>query len=161
VALFEVGAFTTSMQVICNDEVLYDRDQAFGGAQLTQLIVRQYGFSAEEAESKKRNGDLPEDYESGVLKPFVDSMAQEIGRALQFFFTSTPHNKVDYIMLAGGSAALPGLTESVTQQTTFACNLADPFDGMQIGANVREKKMRRESPSYLTSCGLAMRRFLQ
>ena len=161
VALFEVGAFTTSMQVICNDEVLYDRDQAFGGAQLTQLIVRQYGFSAQEAESKKRNGDLPEDYESGVLKPFVDSMAQEIGRALQFFFTSTPHNKVDYIMLAGGSAALPGLTESVTQQTTFACNLADPFDGMQIGANVREKKMRRESPSYLTSCGLAMRRFLQ
>ena len=53
VALFEVGAFTTSMQVIRNDEVLYDRDQAFGGAQLTQLIVRQYGFSAEEAESQE------------------------------------------------------------------------------------------------------------
>ena len=108
VALFEVGAFTTSMQVIRNDEVLYDRDQAFGGAQLTQLIVRQYGFSPEEAETKKRNGDLPEDYASGVLKPFVESMAQEIARALQFFFTSTPHNKVDYVMLAGGSAALPG-----------------------------------------------------
>jgi type IV pilus assembly protein PilM len=45
VALFEVGALTTSMQVIRDDEVLYDRDQAFGGAQLTQLIVRQYGFS--------------------------------------------------------------------------------------------------------------------
>ena len=44
VALFEVGALTTSMQVIRNDEVLYDRDQAFGGAQLSQLIVRQYGF---------------------------------------------------------------------------------------------------------------------
>ena len=161
VALFEVGAFTTSMQVICNDDVLYDRDQAFGGAQLTQLIVRQYGFTAEEAETKKRNGDLPEDYESGVLKPFVDSMAQEVARALQFFFTSTPHNKVDYILLAGGSAALPGLTDAVTQQTSFACTLADPFEGMQVGANVREKKMRREAPSYLTSCGLAMRRFLQ
>ncbi|MDO8276826.1 MAG: pilus assembly protein PilM, partial [Burkholderiaceae bacterium] len=161
VALFEVGAFTTSMQVIRNDEVLYDRDQAFGGAQLTQLIVRQYGFSPEEAESKKRNGDLPEDYESGVLRPFVESMAQEIGRALQFFFTSTPHNKVDYVLLAGGSAALPGLTEAVTQQTSFACSLADPFAGMQIGPSVREKKMRREAPSYLTSCGLAMRRFLQ
>jgi len=161
VALFEVGAFTTSMQVIRNDEVLYDRDQAFGGAQLTQLIVRQYGFSPEEAETKKRNGDLPDDYESGVLRPFVDSMAQEIGRALQFFFTSTPHNKVDYVMLAGGSAALPGLTEAVTQQTSFACSLVNPFDGMQIGEGIREKKMRREAPSYLTSCGLAMRRFLQ
>ena len=161
VALFEVGALTTSMQVIKNDEVLYERDQAFGGAQLTQLIVRQYGFSPEEAETKKRGGDLPEDYESGVLKPFVDSMAQEIGRALQFFFTSTPNNKVDYVMLTGGSSALPGLAESVTQQTSFACVQADPFDGMTIGSNVREKKMKRESASYLTACGLALRRFLR
>ena len=161
VALFEVGALTTSMQVIKNDEVLYERDQAFGGAQLTQLIVRQYGFSPEEAETKKRSGDLPDDYESGVLKPFVDSTAQEIGRALQFFFTSTPHNKVDYVMLAGGSSSLPGLTASVTQQTSFACIQAQPFEGMTIGKNVKESKMRREAASYLTSCGLAMRRFLQ
>jgi type IV pilus assembly protein PilM len=161
VALFEVGAFNTSMQVLRNEEVLYDRDQAFGGAQLTQLIVRQYGFSQEEAESKKRNGDLPEDYESGVLKPFVESMAQEIARALQFFFTSTPHNRVDHIMVAGGSASLPGLPEAITAQTSFACNLADPFQGMHIGEAVREKKVRREATSYLTSCGLAMRRFEQ
>ena len=161
VALFEVGALTTSMQVVRNDEVLYDRDQAFGGAQLTQLIVRQYGFSPEEAEAKKRSGDLPDDYPTGVLRPFVEGMAQEIARALQFFFTSTPHNKVDYVLLAGGSAGLQGLTEAVTAQTTFACSVINPFEGMEIGENVREKKMRREAASYLTSCGLAMRRFLQ
>ena len=160
VALFELGAVTTSMQVIRNDEVLYDRDQAFGGAQLTQLIVRQYGFSLEEAESKKRSGELPDDYESSVLRPFVDSMVQEIARALQFFFTSTPHNKVDYVMLAGGSAALPGLTEAVTRHTTFTCTLVDPFQGMELGDSVRLKKMTREAPSYLTSCGLALRRFM-
>ena len=161
VALFEIGAATTSMQVIKNDDVLYERDQAFGGAQLTQLIVRQYGFSPEEAEIKKRNGELPEDYNANVLKPFVDTLAQEISRALQFFFTSTPHNNVDYVMLAGGSSALPGLTAAVTLQTAFACLTADPFEGMAIGSNVKDKKMRREAASYLTSCGLAMRRFLQ
>lgn len=159
VALFEVGANTTSMQAIRNDDVLYDRDQAFGGAQLTQLIVRQYGFSLEEAEAKKRKGELPDDYEATVLKSFVSSLAQEIGRALQFFFTSTPHNKVDYIFLAGGAASLPGLTEAVTQQTSFACTVVNPFEGMVIGEGVREKKIRREAPSYLTGCGLAMRRF--
>lgn len=161
VALFEVGALATSMQVICNDEVLYERDQAFGGAQLTQLIVRQYGFSQEEAETKKRSGDLPEDYGNVVLQPFVESLAQEIGRALQFFFTSTPHNKVDHVLLAGGSAALPGLTEAVTQHASFASSLVNPFEGMEMGNDVRLKKMLREAPSYLTSCGLAMRRFLQ
>ncbi len=159
VALFEIGSLTTSMQVMRDDEVLYDRDQAFGGAQLTQQIVRQYGFSAEEAETKKRSGELPEDYEAVVLKPFIETMVQELGRALQFFFTSTPHNKVDCIMLAGGSAAVPGLSAAVTQHSSFACSLLNPFDGMEIGDGVRLKKMTREAPSYLTSCGLALRRF--
>jgi type IV pilus assembly protein PilM len=80
---------------------------------------------------------------------------------MQFFFTSTPYNRVDYAMLAGGSAALAGLTAAVTQQTSFPCSVVDPFAGMEIGGGVRENKLRREASSYLTSCGLAMRRFLQ
>lgn len=161
VALFEIGSVSTSLQVIRNDEILYERDQAFGGAQLTQLIIKQYGFSLDEAEIKKRSGELPDDYASGVLKPFVESLTQDIARALQFFFTSTPHNRVDYVMLAGGSSALNGLTEAVTKQTSFACQLVNPFDGMKIGSSVMENKMRREASCYLTACGLALRRFSQ
>ena len=161
VALFEIGSVSTSLQVIRNDEVLYERDQAFGGAQLTQLIIKQYGFSLSEAETKKRSGELPDDYASGVLTQFVESLTQEIARALQFFFTSTPHNRVDYVMLAGGSSSLNGLTAAVTRQTSFACQLVNPFDGMKIGVSVIENKMRREASSYLTACGLALRRFSQ
>jgi len=47
----------------------------------------------------------------------------------------------------------------VTKQTSFSCSLVNPFDGMEIGDGVRLKKMTREAPSYLTSCGLALRRF--
>jgi type IV pilus assembly protein PilM len=161
VALFEIGAETTSLKVLRDDELLYDRDQAFGGAQLTSLISRQYGFSFEEAEQKKLNGDLPEDYESTILEPFVDSMSQEIGRALQYFFTSTPHHKVHYVMLAGGTATLAGLKERVTELTGFASMVVNPFENMKLGSSVREARIRREAPSYLTACGLAMRRFLQ
>jgi type IV pilus assembly protein PilM len=161
VALFEIGADTTSLKVLRDDEMLYDRDQAFGGSQLTQLISRQYGFSFEEAEAKKLSGDLPEDYEGVILQPFVDSLSQEIGRALQYFFTSTPHHKVHYVMLAGGTATLPGLKERVTDLTGFASNVVNPFENMQLGSAVRESRVRREAPSYLTACGLAMRRFLQ
>ena len=158
-ALFEVGAATTSMQVMRNEEVLYERDQAFGGAQLTNLIVRQYGFSADEAEAKKRSGDLPEDYRTAVLEPFIESLAQELGRALQFFFTSTPYNKVDHILLAGGSAALPALPAAVTRHTSFACMVINPFDGMDVSGHVQTRKIATGAPSYLTSTGLALRRF--
>ncbi len=161
VALFEIGADTTSLKVLREEEMLYDRDQSFGGSQLTQLISRQYGFSYEEAEQKKISGDLPEDYESTLLTPFVDSLAHEIGRALQYFFTSTPHHKVHYVMLAGGTAAMPGLRERVKDVTGFASKVVNPFESMKLGSAVREAKLRREAPSYLTACGLAMRRFVQ
>ncbi|MDC8785478.1 pilus assembly protein PilM [Roseateles koreensis] len=161
VALFEIGADTTSLKVLRDEEMLYDRDQVFGGSQLTQLISRQYGFSFEEAEQKKLANDLPEDFEAAVLNPFVDSLSQEIGRALQYFFTSTPHHKVHYVMLAGGTATLPGLKERVTDLTGFACMVVNPFENMTLGSSVRESKLRREAPAYLTACGLAMRRFFQ
>ena len=161
VALFEIGALTSSMQVLRNDDLVYERDQVFGGAQLTQMLVRQYGFTQEEAEAKKRAGELPDDYGATVLKPYIESLAQEVERALKFFFTSTPHNRVDYILLAGGTASLPGLKEAITEHTAFPCQVVNPFDGMEVARAVREKKMLREAPSYLTACGLAMRRFLR
>lgn len=159
VVLFQIGAMAASMQVVRNDQVVYERDQAFGGAQLTHLIVRQYGFSHDEAESKKRSGDLPDDFQKAVLQPFVENMAADVERALQFFFTSTPYNRADHVFLAGGSAALEGLAEAVTVKTGIAAQVLDPFKGMQMGSAVRQKKLRREAPSYLRACGLAMRRF--
>ena len=161
IALFEIGAMTSTMQVLRNDDLIYERDQVFGGAQLTQMLVRQYGFTQDEAETKKRAGELPDDYGTVVLQPYVESLSQEVERALKFFFTSTPHNRVDYILLAGGTAGIPGLTEAITRHTSFPCQVVNPFDGMEVGRAVREKKMLREAPSYLTACGLAMRRFLR
>jgi len=161
VALFEIGADSASLKVLKDDSLLYDRDQAFGGSQLTQLISRQYGLSFEEAEHKKRSGELPDDYRSTILEPFVDSLAHEIGRALQYFFTSTPHHRVHYVMMSGGTASLPGLTDRVTEITGFASMVVNPFEDMAMGAAVRENRVRRDAPAYLTACGLAMRRFVQ
>ena len=159
VGLFEIGAYTTSMQVIRNEDVLYERDQAFGGAQLTQLIVRQYGFTPEEAESKKRNGDLPDDFSDAVLRPFVEGMAQEISRALQFFFTSTQYNQVDNIVLAGGCAVIPGVDEVVATRTQVSTLIANPFANMVLSERVRAKSLLADASSLMVACGLALRRF--
>jgi type IV pilus assembly protein PilM len=161
VALFEIGSDATSLKVLKDEELLYDRDQAFGGSQLTQLISRQYGLSFEEAEQKKRSGELPEDCTQTIIEPFIESLANEIGRALQYFFASTPHHKVHYVMLSGGTATLQGLTDRVTEATGFASMVVNPFEDMAFGASTREARVRREAPAYLTACGLAMRRFVQ
>ena len=128
--------------------MLYDRDQAFGGSQLTQLIARQYGFSFEEAESKEAaTATCPTTTTSAILGPFVDSLSQEIGRALQYFFTSTPHHKVHYVMLAGGTATLPGLKDRVTElRPGFASQVVNPFESMKLGLGGARKQAAPRSP---------------
>jgi type IV pilus assembly protein PilM len=162
IVLFEIGAMTSVMHVLRAEELIYERDYLFGGARLTHMLVRQYGFTLQEAESKKRAGELPSDYATAVLAPYVDKLAHELERALKFFFTSTPHNRVDYILLAGGTATLAGLTEAVTHYTSFPCQIVNPFSGMNIGRGGRNKeRTQRQAASYLTACGLAMRRFVR
>ena len=161
VALFKIGATNSTMQVLQNGDVLYERDQNFGGAQLTQMLARQYGFTRDEAEYKKRENTLPEGYAEEVLAPFIDLLTQEVEKGLKLFFTSTPNNRVDLVLLGGGSAGLDGLPEAIMQHTSFHCRIANPFEGMIIGKGVlRENRLAHEAPSYLTACGLAMRRFL-
>ena len=159
IALFEIGGESTGLKVLSNEELLYDRDQAFGGVQLTQLISRQYGLSLEEAERRKIDGTLPSAYLTDLLEPYVDSVAQEIGRALQYFFTSTAHHKVDHVLLAGGAATLAGLAERVREVTGFDSMVVNPFDLMHLGAGISAERLAREAPAYLVACGLAMRRF--
>jgi type IV pilus assembly protein PilM len=159
IALFQIGAQATHISMLLDGQLLYEREQPFGGNQLTQDIVRAYGMSQEEAETKKRSGELPEGYETELLEPFLESAALEVTRAIQFFFTSTPYTRIDQIFLAGGCAIIPGLVDIVANRTQVATSVVSPFKGMQLGSSVREKQLRMEAPAYLVACGLAMRRF--
>ena len=162
IAVFDLGATSTNLSILHGGVAIYEREQAFGGNQLTQDIAKRYGMSLEEAEQKKRSGDLPDDYHTELLVPFVESIALEITRALQFFFTSTPYNRVDSIYLAGGGAALPGIEAVVLERTKVTTKCVNPFDGMEIAANFKgSQQLEMDAPAYLISCGLAMRRFTQ
>lgn len=159
VALFQIGAQATHVSVLQNGETIYEREQPFGGNALTQDIVRAYGLSFEEAESRKKAGDLPENYRADILSPFLESAALEITRAIQFFFTSTPFTRIDQLYLAGGCACLPGLLELIGSRTRIPSSIVAPFEGMSYGPLVREQQLRQEGAAYLVACGLALRRF--
>lgn len=161
VALIDVGASAMKVTIMKDDQQLYSREQAFGGVKLTEEIMRAYGMGPEEAESLKRSGTPPDNYEAEILHPFIEGMAQEVARAIQFFFTSTPYNEVHHIILAGGSALVPGVAEIVGQRTNINTLLADPFAGMAISPRIRAKQLAADAPSLMVACGLALRKFDQ
>lgn len=159
IALIDVGANVMNLSVLRNGQQVYSREQAFGGAQLTQDIARQYGMSVEEAETAKRSGNLHENYENDLLRPFMESMALEVSRALQFFFTSTQFNQVDHIVIAGGCAVLPGVDEVVASRVQVNTVVANPFANMVLSDRVKAKSLMADASSLMVACGLALRRF--
>ena len=159
IALIDAGANVMNLTVLRNGQQVYAREQAFGGGQLTLDISRHYGMSVEEAEAAKRSNNLPEGYEAELLNPFMENLALEVSRALQFFFTSTQYNQVDHIVLAGGCAVIPGIDEVVATRTQVNTLVANPFANMVLSDRVRAKSLLADASSLMVACGLALRRF--
>ncbi|KPC53944.1 pilus assembly protein PilM [Amantichitinum ursilacus] len=159
VAVVDIGATAMHMNIFRDGQSIYSRDQAYAGNQLTQEIQRKFNLPSDEAEAAKKTGGLPENYEPEVLQPYMDTMALEISRSLQFFYTSSNYNAVDHILLAGGGSAIHGLDDAVASRTQVTSTMrANPFYGMATG-KVRGKQIQLDAPSLLIACGLAMRRF--
>jgi type IV pilus assembly protein PilM len=159
VALVDVGANVMNVSVFRNEQQVYVREQVFGGNLLSQEIMRQYGMNIEDAEIAKRNGGLPENYENEILRPFLDNLALEVSRALQFFFTSTQYNQVDAIVLSGGCAVIPSVDDIVASRTQVTTMIANPFVDMSLSQRVKPKNLATDAPALMIACGLAMRRF--
>lgn len=159
VALIDIGASVMNVNVLRNGLSIYTRDQQIGGEQLTLQIQNMFGMTAEQAEAAKRSGGLPDNYESDVLSPFRENLVMEIARALQFFFTSSQYNEIDYIVLAGGSAVLPGLDDAVATRTQVSTMVANPFALMALSNKIKNRQLQADAPALIIACGLAMRRF--
>lgn len=159
VALFDIGATMTTLNVFHQGRTVYTREQLFGGKQLTEEIQRRYGISMEEAGLAKKTGELPDDYEPEVLSPFKDAIVQQVNRSLQFFYGSTQFNEVDYILLAGGSASIVGLPELVQEKVGAGCSVANPFTDMALSNKVSATAIANDAPALMIACGLALRSF--
>jgi type IV pilus assembly protein PilM len=159
VAIIDIGATMTTLSVLADDKAIYTREQLFGGKQLTEEIQRRYSLSFEEAGLAKKQGGLPDDYEDEVLQPFKEAVLQQVTRSLQFFFSSSQYDDVDYIVLAGGTASIEGLGDMIESKLGTPTIIANPFVNMSLASRVDAEALSNDTPALMIACGLAMRSF--
>ena len=159
VGVLDIGHSQTTLTVLNQGEVIYSREQNYGGKQLTHEIQQRYGLGLEEATYAKEERNLPDDYETEVLYPFMVGLAQQAARSLQFFFSSSQYSEIDHLLLAGGGAQIPGLSKLLQDNLGYRVTLANPFLRMGYAPQVDAKKIERNASSLLVACGLALRSF--
>lgn len=159
IAIADIGATNTTLNVLHNNKIIYTREQNFGGRQLTEEIQRRYGLSHEEAGMAKRQGGLPDNYAPEVLEPFKEAMSQQVNRSLQFFFSASTYNSIDHIVLAGGSSSIPGVDDLIEEKIGTPTIVANPFANMSVASSVKPQSLSNDAPSLMIACGLALRSF--
>jgi type IV pilus assembly protein PilM len=138
---------------------IYSRDQIFGGEQYTRSIVSYYNKTFEEAEFAKVSNDLPPNYTFEVLAPFHTVLVQQIRRAIQMFLTSSGKDKVDYLVISGGTASVEGIESLLTEELGIHTVISNPFKEKQKSEQIDMDKLDRMAPKFMVATGLALRSF--
>jgi type IV pilus assembly protein PilM len=160
VAVVDFGASSTTFSVLRNLRVVYTRDFAFGGQQLTEEIMRTYGLSLEEAGRSKKEGGLPGNYQAEVLDPFIDDMTQQVSRSLQFYLASgSGREQPEKILICGGCANITGVADVIASRVGIAAERGDPLGQMKLTSRAKAQAVGRDATALLTACGLALRSF--
>ena len=160
IAIVDFGASTTTFSVLQDLKVIYTRDFAFGGQQLTEEIMRTYGLSLEDAGRAKKEGGLPSNYQPEVLDAFMDDMSQQVSRSLQFFLASgSGRDQPDQVLICGGCANIPGVADVIGSRIGIATEIGDPLGQMKLSSRAKSHGVQKDATALLTACGLALRSF--
>jgi len=159
VAVVDVGATATTLHVLRDGKTVYTREQNFGGNLLLEEIQRRYGIARLDALDRLDAGSLPENFDTDVLGPFKEALAQQITRALQFFYSASSFSRTDQVILAGGAARIAHIEELVEQRLGYPVSIANPFAPMGMAPGIDVQTIERAAPQMMIATGLALRAF--
>ncbi|WP_261843541.1 pilus assembly protein PilM [Aliamphritea ceti] len=159
IGLVDIGAATLTLNVFKNNQIVYSREQAFGGNDLSHLLQQHAGVNPADIDHQLRSGELGLELMETVVLPFRSTISQQISRALQFFYSSGAHNQLTKLCLQGGGVTIEGLADIVAEEVGVATELANPFAGMDIDSKINPARLAHDAPSLVKACGMSLRSF--
>ena len=161
VALVNIGASVTNVNVLSGSNTIFWRDISFGGNQYTDAIQKQLSLGFEQAEALKK-GEASADYSMQDILPILRSvsedLAQELQKTFDFFIATTSTEKIDQIFIAGGSSRVVNLDTQLKERFGIPVEIMNPFRQIDIaGSSVSPEWLTDNAPSLAIAVGLAAR----
>jgi type IV pilus assembly protein PilM len=153
--VINIGSSVMDMTMVYVGEIQFVISHMNAGQLLTRSLEQGVGLATAQAEQYKRSYGLNEAQFQGKVKdallPGVNLLINEMKKSVQFFINKHPQETVQRVVLAGGSAALPGFVQQITNQLGAEVLVAAPFAG--IDAAIPETI---NHPSMTVCMGLLM-----
>jgi type IV pilus assembly protein PilM len=162
VALLNVGASISTINIISKGVSTFTRDMTIGGNSFTEEIQKHLNVGYEEAEAYKCGGTagdeiVPQEVDE-ILRQQAEVMAGEFQRSFDFYLATTAEGQIDKIYLCGGSARVPALRSAIEQRARIPLEIMDPFRGVTIDESRFDMEyVQLQAPMAAVAMGLALR----
>jgi type IV pilus assembly protein PilM len=161
VALVNIGASVTNVNVLSGANTIFWRDISFGGNQYTDAIQKQLSVSFDQAEALKKGeaaADHPVSDVLPILRSVSDDLAQELQKTFDFFIATTSTEKIDQLFIAGGSSRVVNLDSQLKERFGIPVEIMNPFRQVDTaGSPVTAEWLTDNAPSLAVAVGLAIR----
>ena len=164
VALLNIGASTTNINILNGARSVFTRDATFGGNQYTSLLQKELGLTFDQAERVKRGMPMPEGSEHREIEPILDTvsdiLALEIQKTMDFYRATVEDGEsaVQKILVSGGGSKLKGLVEFLAKRFEILAEVFDPFRKIRVDSRGFDPEYMREIvPEMAIAVGLALR----
>ena len=164
VAIINIGAQTSTINVLANGVPAFTRDVATGGNQYTAEIQRALSVGFDEAERIKIGERGPESQDvvpqevEQAMRAVTNNLVGEIARSLDFFSATAADLRIQRVYLAGGSSRVSGLEAAFKERTGLEIELMNPLAKMLPSNRFDAEFLDQVGPSLGVGIGLAMRR---
>ncbi len=159
VMVVSLGAQTTDLAILRGGVLAFTRSISAGGEALSRAVAQGLDFNLSQAEEfKKTYGLEPDKLEGKIVaaaKPIMDTIIVEMKRAMAFFQEKYKEERVESIILSGGTARLPGMVVYIAESMGTETQLANPWVGIRKDA--RFGVIESEGPTFTVAVGLALR----
>lgn len=161
IALIDIGAGKTSLNILKGLSSLFMRDVSLGCGQINQKIVSLSGCTLEEAEQIKfgsQNNKISSEDLIEIESSVVSDWCAEIRRALDFFYSTYPEDTITKIVLSGGGANIKEFRQLLASETSAEVEIINPFNKLDVGENFDSSYLEKIAPQAAICMGLALRR---
>jgi type IV pilus assembly protein PilM len=161
VALVNLGASVTNVNILSGANSIFWRDISFGGNQYTDAIQKQLSLGFDQADALKRgeaSGEHSMQEILPILRSVSDDLSQELQKTFDFFGATTSTEKIDQLFIAGGCSRIVNLDRQLKERFGMPVEIINPFRQIDVsGSSVSAEWLNENAPSLTVAVGLAVR----
>lgn len=162
IALIDIGASKTSLNILKGDNSVFMRDVSLGCSQINQKIASLVDCSVDEAEAIKFGEDsdkISAEDLSDIISSVVTDWCTEIRRALDFFYSTYPNDQIKRIILSGGGGNIQELRQLLAVETSAEVVTINPFQRFYLDSDKFDTEyLEKIAPQASICMGLATRK---